>query len=775
MDSANTDIDRFYKIAFEETDTAIFISNPNGQCLAVNPQALSLTGYSKGELIGREILDIFHAIDQAPTIDRDGFSKGKTIMTEGRLRRKDGGFRSVELRIRKLQDGNFLETARDITEQKLAEETLRKNEELFRIAFDHAPTGMSIIAPDGVTYLAVNPLLCEMFGYTREEFLGKTIHLVTHPDDEARSNEWIRKKLNGEPCEPVLEKRYIHRDGHIMWGLVRAHWIKNDDGSNRMAIAHIQDITERKEAEEDRKNLQARLAAAMELAHLGHWEYDVESDTFTFNDQFYRIFRTSAEKVGGYTMSLEQYTSRFIHPDDRDLVDQEILKIRETLDPNVNRKIDHRILYEDGTTGYTSVHFFIEKDEDDQTIKSFGINQEITDRKRAEQERAKLEDQVRQAQKMESIGLLAGGVAHDFNNLLTPIIGYADILRCDLADGDQRQPQLRQIREAAERAKEVVQRLLAFSRKQLLELKTVDLGDIIRKFGNMLRRTIREDIEIKIKIFPDLYLVKADPGQIEQVLLNLSINAQDAMHEGGHLFIEAKNIDLNQSSNSRYRDIHPGPYALLTVRDTGFGIVDDVIEHIFEPFYTTKEIGKGTGLGLSTAYGIVKQHNGSILASSKKGCGSTFEVFLPKVAQKEGEMLKKDLHRHDEITHGHETILVAEDNEMVRTLACDMLKELGYKTIVAEDPKSCIDLAKQHQGVIHLLLTDIIMPKMSGNVLYDVLKNMQPNLKVVFMSGYASNFIGDQNIIDEHTNFIQKPFSLKKLSDIIRRALDYSG
>ena len=311
------DVRRYYKIAFEETDTAIFISNPDGRCLVANPQALSLTGYSEHELIGKKVADLVQPSGRIPPLHRDCFPKGKTVPAEGRLQRKDGGFLWVELRSLKLPDGRFLETVRDITERKLADETLRKNEELFRIAFDLAPTGMSIIAPDGRTYLAVNPLLCEMFGYTKEEFLDKTIHLVTHPEDEARSNEWIRNKMNDEPCEPLFEKRYIHKDGHIVWGLVSAHWIKNDDGSHRMAIAHIQDIT---------------------------------------------------------------------------------------------------------------------------------------DRKKAEEERRRLEDQVRQAQKMESIGLLAGGVAHDFNNLLTPILGYTDIMSQGFADEEQRQKQLRQIRKAAERA-----------------------------------------------------------------------------------------------------------------------------------------------------------------------------------------------------------------------------------------------------------------------------------------------------------------------------------
>ncbi|EKD37564.1 MAG: PAS/PAC sensor hybrid histidine kinase, partial [uncultured bacterium] len=393
-----------------------------------------------------------------------------------------------------------------------------------------------------------------------------------------------------------------------------------------------------------------------------------------------------------------------------------------------------------------------------------GIISDITERK-------KLEGELRQSQKMETVGLLAGGIAHDFNNLLTPILGYTDLLILGVAEGDQRRIKLQQIKQAGERARDLTQRLLAFSRKQLIELKTVDLGDLIRKFENILRRTIRENIAIEVRISPSLSHVRADAGQIEQALVNLSINAQDAMVEGGTLTIEARDIDLDESYTDRHPEIVPGPYVMLAVSDTGIGMEAQVIEHIFEPFYTTKELGKGTGLGLSTVYGIVKQHGGSISVYSEKNHGSIFKVFLPRVSE-DGEKIAAYLPQPDEVARGFETVLVAEDNEMVRTLACSMLESLGYRVLSAENPDRCIDLVKKHQGTINLLLTDVVMPRMNGKDLYDRLHRMRPDMKVIFMSGYTSNVIGHHGVLDQGTHFIQKPFSIHTLSEKVRLVLD---
>ncbi|NVN92000.1 MAG: response regulator [Desulfuromonadales bacterium] len=393
-----------------------------------------------------------------------------------------------------------------------------------------------------------------------------------------------------------------------------------------------------------------------------------------------------------------------------------------------------------------------------------GIARDITVEK-------KLEQQLIQSQKMESVGLLAGGVAHDFNNLLTPIFGYTELLMAGFSEEDPRHKRLQQVKQAAERAKDLTRRLLAFSRKQIIELKTVDLGDIIRQFENMLSRTLRENIRIDVAISPSLSKVRADVGQIELVLLNLSINAQDAMPEGGGLKIEIMDMDLDESYTAIHPEIVPGPYVMLAVSDTGTGMDEKTMEQIFDPFFTTKELGKGTGLGLSTAYGIVRQHGGSICVYSEKNRGSVFKVFLPRVIEDTTSSTPPPS-LQDVVAHGIETVLVTEDNEMVRELACEMLETLGYQVLVAENPDRCVDLVRAYQGRIDLLLTDVVMPGMNGRELYELLSRIRPDLKVLFMSGYTSNVIGHHGVLDEGVAFIQKPFTMYLLSEKMRQVLD---
>ena len=396
---------------------------------------------------------------------------------------------------------------------------------------------------------------------------------------------------------------------------------------------------------------------------------------------------------------------------------------------------------------------------------------DVTERKRAEAERDTLEKQLAQAQRMESIGRLAGGVAHDFNNLLVVILGHAELLlnrpaAADPAVGDS----LREIRKAGERAANLTRQLLAFGRKQVLEIKTIDLNRVIAGFEGMLSRLIRESIDVTTHLAPDLGSVKADPFQIEQILLNLCINARDAMPGGGRLTIETTNVSLDEEYAKDHTGVRPGPYVMLAVSDTGSGMDAEAVGKIFDPFYTTKETGKGTGLGLSTVYGIVKQHGGNIWVYSEPGRGTTFKVYLPR-ADEPAAAEEAAPPASVRASREPETVLVVEDDEPVRDLVCRMLSGAGYEALVARSGQEAVVLAKEAKA-IHLLLTDVIMPEMSGRVVAERVAAFHPGVKVLYMSGYTDNVVAHHGILEEGVYFLQKPFTTHTLANKVREALE---
>ena len=395
---------------------------------------------------------------------------------------------------------------------------------------------------------------------------------------------------------------------------------------------------------------------------------------------------------------------------------------------------------------------------------------DITDQKRAEQEKAKLEEQIHQARKLDSIGRLAGGVAHDLNNLLCPILGYGEMLLLDVTGNDVAEKPLQQIVKAGKRARDLVRQLLAFSRKQALQYKNFDMNGLLRDFEKLLRRTIREDVSIRMNLVESLPLIKGDVGQLEQVVMNLAINAQDAMPDGGCLTIETALVELDESYSEKQKGVTPGPYVVLMISDTGSGIDSNTSERLFEPFFTTKENDKGTGLGLATVYGIVKQHGGNIRVYSEPGLGTTFRVYLP-VSTDSSESHETDPGTVPESgLYGSETILVVEDNPQVRRLTRSMLERQGYKVLAAENGKKGISIV-EHEGPVHLLLTDVIMPDMNGKRLFQWISRISPDVKVLYMSGYTDDVIAHHGVIDPGVQFIQKPFSMKDLAAKVREAL----
>jgi signal transduction histidine kinase/ActR/RegA family two-component response regulator len=398
-----------------------------------------------------------------------------------------------------------------------------------------------------------------------------------------------------------------------------------------------------------------------------------------------------------------------------------------------------------------------------------GIATDITARKQTEEALHRSEEQLRQAQKMEAVGKLAGGVAHDFNNLLTVINGHTALSLRRLGPEDPLYRKLEAIREAGERAASLTRQLLAFSRKQIMQPKVLDLNHVIFETNKMLQRLIGEDVDLLIGLTPDLGKIKADPGQIEQVLMNLAVNARDAMPKGGKVTIETQNVYIDEEYSSRHLSVRPGQYVMLAVSDTGCGMNAATQERIFEPFFTTKETGKGTGLGLSTVYGIVKQSGGNVWVYSEVGQGTTFKIYLPCVESPAEEF--KLITADAQATPGTETVLLVEDEEMVRNMTREILQESGYQVLEAKHGHEALLVAERHNGPIHLMLSDVVMPQMSGRELAEQLSPMRREMKVLYMSGYTDDAIVHHGVLDEGMAFIEKPFTPNALTHKLREVL----
>jgi PAS domain S-box-containing protein len=631
--------------------------------------------------------------------------------------------------------------------------------------FENSVDGIFQTTPDG-RFIGCNPATASILGYDSPEELTEKLHdigtqLYVNP---RRRAELYDMMMNGRDVKN-FEVELYRKDGSLLWALLNIHPFFGDDGALLYVDGALHDITERKQAEmtirETNERFRAVLRAATAYSIIG-----------TDTDGLITIFNEGAELMLGYDAEevIDRATPEMFHDLEEVAARAAELGIPPGFEvfasaPRRGETETRHWTYirKDGSRIRVSLTVTAMRSETGTLTGFIGIARDITDEK-------KLEQQLLQSQKMESVGLLAGGVAHDFNNLLTPILGYTELLMAGFSEGDTRYKRLEQVRQAAGRAKDLTRRLLAFSRKQIIELKSVDLGEITRQFESMLNRTLRENIRIEVVISPSSHRVRADAGQIELVLLNLSINAQDAMPDGGRLTIEVRDVDLDRTYAALHPEVEPGPHVMLVVSDTGIGMDEAVMEHIFDPFFTTKELGKGTGLGLSTVYGIVRQHGGSICVDSKKNSGSVFRIFLPRMTE-EKTTIEPYPSSQGGTPRGIETIMVVEDNDMVRALACEMLENLGYRVMGAETPERCLELVRASQESIDALLTDVVMPGMNGRELYDCLRQIRPNMKVLFMSGYTSSVIGHHGVLDEGVAFIQKPFTMRLLSERVRQVL----
>ena len=656
-----------------------------------------------------------------------------------------------EVRLLEENQRQFTELKNLIEQQRQTEKSLRESEALFRNLFQKHVAVKLVIDPDDGRIMDANEAAAKFYGWPQEE-----LRRMKLSDINTLSPVQVKAEMEKVRAQERVYFEFKHRraDGSVRDVAVYSSKIESEGKDLLHSIIH--DITERKRVEAERE----RLTTAIEYAGEVVFITDPDGTIQYVNPAFTAVTGYSREEAAGQNPRLLK-SGKQGQDFYQDLWGT-ITGGRVWQGRIVNKRKDGTLYTETATISPV-------KDGSGRIISFVAIKRDITEHLRTEDERAKLQDQLQQAQKMESIGRLAGGVAHDFNNMLSIILGYGDMVHQKLHPGDPLREEVEEILKAGRRSADLTRQLLAFSRKQTLQPEVLNLNDVVRNIEKMLRRLIGEDIALELLLSRDLSHVKVDPGQIEQVIMNLAVNARDAMPIGGKLLIETTEAELDEAYAERHAGVAPGKYVMLAVTDTGCGIDKEVLTQIFDPFFTTKEKEKGTGLGLATVYGIVKQSGGNIWAYSEPGQGATFKIYLPVTGDQPvaiaGEVAQ------EESSGGGQRILVVEDEAALRGLLEAILSRSGYKVTLAANGGEALLLVEEKGLKPDLVITDVVMPGMSGSVLSERLRRKQPDLKVLFMSGYTDNAIVHHGVLDQGTPFIQKPFTLRDIAEKVRAVL----
>ena len=718
--------------------------------LDCNAAALKMFGYTKAQLLALSVHDLVpdEVGAKLPDIIELHREQGMLQMTS-LGKRKSGSVFPTEVSTRVTEIGGeqvAVVFVRDVTERQLAETAAKESEGRYRSLFERVPIGLFRAMPDGQV-LEVNQALVQILGYSDRDDLLRCEVKDLFKDRETRQR-W-RGLIEREGVAREFETQLRRRDGEIIWAKGSARVVRNSAGRVLCYEGSIEDITEHKRVDEER----ARLATAIEQA--------VECILVTDTAGVVQYVNPAFETITGYSRYEVVGTS------------PRILKSGE------QSEVFYRELWETISSGEVWRGRFFNRRKDGSQYEEEATVSPLRDASgtitgyvkvsRDVTQEAELQAQLRQSQKMEAVGQLAGGVAHDFNNLLLAIQGHGELALRKLDEDSPACGNINQVIKASRRAADLTRQLLAFSRRQVLKPIDLDFNEIIAELMKMLHRLIGEHIELEIVPGRSLGNVHADPGQMEQVLMNLVVNARDAMSDGGKLTVQVENTSIDSTYCAIHPWAKPGRYIVLSVTDTGCGMSREELDRVFEPFFTTKEAGVGTGLGLSTVYGIVKQHDGLVHVYSEPGKGTTVKVYLPVVDRHASGAQERD---DGPPPGGTETILVAEDEDMVRDLATSLLEQAGYTVFAARDGADAVRVFEQHADAIDLAFLDVIMPKMNGRDVCESIRSQKPETRFLFSSGYNVRGVHTHFVLDQGIELVEKPYDANRLLREIRRVLD---